>query len=298
MESSEYLTEEEDEEMQQENGVNDDDDDDNNSNDDDIQILISREITDVRLNDQEVEELVNDNWNQEIRTHAIRYISRTGRQFRMSRRTIYRAAMYVDRFLAQMRLENGMLWAVRLLAVTCLALSAKMNDNIDDVPSLSEYPLGPYEINVNHITRMERLVLDQFSWNMNCVTPFDFGNFFVSRFCRDVTRLHITRITTARIIMIALRDLCLMNHRPSVIAAAATLLAVNRDFTIQELVMEINDLPINGFLQMDHNFDLAVTCLSLSAKMNENIDDVPPYPVGAYNINVNAIRRMEILVFC
>lgn len=41
-----------------------------------------------------------------------------------------------------------------------------------------------------------------------------------------------------------------MNHRPSVIAAAATLLAVNRDFTIQELVMEINDLPINGFLQM------------------------------------------------
>lgn len=148
MESSEYLTEEEDEEMQQENGVNDDDDDDNNSNDDDIQILISREITDVRLNDQEVEELVNDNWNQEIRTHAIRYISRvsksrtqftsffinlqsmsknpfspefvvvmvkrliffsiliqTGRQFRMSRRTIYRAAMYVDRFLAQMRLE-------------------------------------------------------------------------------------------------------------------------------------------------------------------------------------------------
>lgn len=39
-----------------------------------------------------------------------------------------------------------------------------------------------------------------------------------------------------------------MNHRPSVIAAAATLLAVNRDFTIDEVEIEINALPINRFL--------------------------------------------------
>ncbi|KAK4722676.1 hypothetical protein R3W88_012909 [Solanum pinnatisectum] len=273
---SEHLTKEDDEEMQQENGGDGDDDDHNNNDDDDdtdddddddvddpddnddhddndmnyIRILISREITDVRLNDQEVEVLVNDNWNQEIRTHAIRYIRRVTPQFRLSKRTIYRAVMYVDRFLFHRIIDNGQFWAVRLLAVTCLSLSAKMNENIDDVPPLSDYPVGAYNINVNAIRRMEILVLVEFNWDMNCVTPFDFRNFFISRFCRDVTKIDITRMNTVVIIMSVLRDLRIMNHRPSVIAAAATLVAVNRDFTIQELVIVINALPINGFLQI------------------------------------------------
>ncbi|KAH0680359.1 hypothetical protein KY290_022542 [Solanum tuberosum] len=256
---AEYLTEDDDEEMQQENGGDGDDDDHNNNDDDtddndddddnDIRILIGREITAVRLNDQEVEVLVNDNWNQEIRTHAIRYIRRTGRQFRMSRRTIYRAVMYLDRFLAHRILDNGRFWAVRLLAVACLSLSARMDEREYDVP-LSDYPVGAYNINVNDIRRMEILVLIEFNWDMNCVTPFDFRIFFISRFCRDVTRIDITRMTTGVIIMSVLRDLRITNHRPSVIAAAATLVAVNRDFTIQELEIEINALPINGFLQI------------------------------------------------
>ncbi|KAK4722677.1 hypothetical protein R3W88_012910 [Solanum pinnatisectum] len=246
---------EDDEEMQQENGGGDDGDDDNDDDPDGddvnyIRILIGRELATDRLNDQEVEGLVNDNWNQQIRTRAIRYIRRTGRMFQFSRRTLYRSVIYLDRFLAYRGIANGQFWAVRLIAVACLSLSAKMNDNIDDVPPLSDYPVGAYNINVNAMKRMEILVLVDFNWNMNCVTPFDFRIFFVSRFCRDVTRLDITRITTARIIMSALRDLRLMNHRPSVIAAAATLVAVNRDFTIQELVIEINALPINGFLQI------------------------------------------------
>ncbi|WMV27323.1 hypothetical protein MTR67_020708 [Solanum verrucosum] len=244
-----------DEEMLQENGGDYDGDDDNDDDPDGndvnyIRILIGRELATDRLNDQQVEGLVNDNWNQQIRTRAIRYIRRTGRIFQFSRRTLYRSVIYLDRFLAYRVIANGQLWAVRLIAVACLSLSAKMNDNIDDVPPLSDYPVGAYNISVNAIQRMEILVLVDFNWNMNCVTPFDFRIFFVSRFCRDVTRLDITRITTARIIMSALRDLRLMNHRPSVIAAAATLVAVNRDFTIQELVIEINALPINGFLQI------------------------------------------------
>ncbi|XP_055835608.1 cyclin-D5-3-like [Solanum dulcamara] len=262
---------EEDEEMQQENGGgddddhdNDDDDDDNDDNNDDddddpddidmnyIRILIGQEIAGVRLNEEEVEELVNDNWNQEIRTHAIRYIRRIGRQFLLSRRTLYRAVIYLDRFLARRIIANGELWAVRLLTVTCLSLSAKMDESRDNVPPLSDYPLGSYNINVNAIRRMEILVLNEFNWDMNCVTPFAFINFFLLRFCRDVTRRIITRRRTAVIIMSAFRDLRLMNHRPSVIAAAATLLAITINFTIEDLEIEINALPIYGFLQIGH----------------------------------------------
>jgi len=76
---------EDDEEMLQENGGdydgNDDNDDDPDGDDVNyIRILIGRELATDRLNDQQVEGLVNDNWNQQIRTRAIRYIRRVSNQ--------------------------------------------------------------------------------------------------------------------------------------------------------------------------------------------------------------------------
>ncbi|XP_055835418.1 cyclin-D5-3-like [Solanum dulcamara] len=88
-------------------------------------------------------------------------------EFRLSRRTLYRAVIYLDKFLATRLIANGELWAVRILTVTCLSLSAKM----DEVP-----PLESYNTSVNAIRRMEILILNEFNWKMNCVTPFAFTN--------------------------------------------------------------------------------------------------------------------------
>ncbi|KAK4352189.1 hypothetical protein RND71_027707 [Anisodus tanguticus] len=41
---------------------------------------------------------------------------------------------------------------------------------------------------------MEILVLDVLSWNMSCVTPFAFTKYFVSRFCKENSRKHNTRM--------------------------------------------------------------------------------------------------------
>ncbi|CAN4122572.1 unnamed protein product [Withania somnifera] len=99
---------------------------------------------------------------------------------------------------------------------------------------------------------MESLVLRDLNWNLNCVTPFPFVQFFQSRFGRRI--LEDTRTRTDGIILSTLlRDVRLMNdHRPSVIAVAATLFAVNNNLTRQELEVEINALPLNGFLNIDN----------------------------------------------
>lgn len=90
---------------------------------------------------------------------------------------------------------------MKLLSVACLSLSARMDENRDNVQQLSDHPQGIHNFNVNVIMKMESLVLNELNWDMICVTPFDFRNFFVSQFCRDASRRYITRMRTAEIIM-------------------------------------------------------------------------------------------------
>ncbi|MCD7458363.1 hypothetical protein HAX54_038027 [Datura stramonium] len=135
--------------------------------------------------------------------------------------------------------------------MACLSLSAKLNEIRGSLPSLSQYPLTKYNINTRDIMRMEFVVLGELNWNMSCVTPFDFTTYFVSRFCRQVSTRHFTIMATGKIIMSVLRDVSLMHHRPSVIAAAATLVAINRNLTREELEIHIYALPLNGYLQID-----------------------------------------------
>ncbi|XP_059281149.1 cyclin-D3-2-like [Lycium ferocissimum] len=127
-----------------------------------------------------------------------------------------------------------------------------MDENRENVPALSEYPVINYNFNTSFIQRMEILLLNILGWNMSCVTPFAFIKYFVSRFCRENSRKHSTRIKTVQIIMSVLGDVRLMSHRPSVIAAAAALLAVNEDLTREEVENEIYVLHLNGFLEIDN----------------------------------------------
>ncbi|XP_059281148.1 LOW QUALITY PROTEIN: cyclin-D5-3-like [Lycium ferocissimum] len=258
MENSETLTEEK-QVTEQENERSEDDDDDGYGDDNNemnyVQLLIGNEIASGGLNDQEASEIINDNWIQEARYHAIHYINRVSNSrhgFRFGMQTMYTSVIYLDRFLATRTINIGEYWAVRLLSMACLSLAAKMDETRGNVPALSQYPLNNYDINPIDITQMELLVLDVLNWDMSFVTPFSFTKYFVSRFCRQNSRKHSTRMKTVEIIMSVLRDVRLMNHRPSVIAAAATLLALNKNLTREEMEIEIYALRLNGFLQIDN----------------------------------------------
>ncbi|KAF3655053.1 hypothetical protein FXO37_16140 [Capsicum annuum] len=223
----------EEEEMQQENGGGDDHDEINY-----IQLLIGNEVNNARLNDQQAADIMNDIWIQEIRRHAIHYILRVG-QYRM----------------------------VRLISVACLSLAAKMDESRENVPPLSHYPVGTFGINVDHIRKMELMILGDFRWDMRYVTPFNFIRFFLSSFARDVPSRYLTRMRIYEIVLSVLQGGRLMNHRPSVIAAAATLLAVNGNLTIEQVGIQINALPLNGLLQINNVW----YCYNRLRQLNEHV---------------------------
>ncbi|CAN4092147.1 unnamed protein product [Withania somnifera] len=97
---------------------------------------------------------------------------------------------------------------------------------------------------------------------MSCVTPYAFVQFFLSRFNREISEF--IRTGTDEIIMSVLRDVSLMNHRPSIIAAAATLFEGHRNLTRQELEIKINVLPLNGFLNIDNVWSCCYGLLELN----------------------------------
>ncbi|XP_070044348.1 cyclin-D5-1-like [Nicotiana tomentosiformis] len=138
------------------------------------------------------------------------------------------------------------------------------------VPTLTEYPREEYIFESRVIQRMELLVLDTLEWSIGCITPSNLINYFVSRFCiNDSRKCVISR--TVEIIFGALRDIKLMSVRPSVLAAAATLLVLNKSLTMEALEVEINVLPLNGILQIDDVF----SCYNQMLYLNKEIYKSP-----------------------
>ncbi|KAM3342159.1 cyclin-D5-1-like [Capsicum galapagoense] len=241
MESS-SSDEEEEQEVQQENGGGDDnDDDDDDANEmNHIQFLILHETNYDGLNghanpepyDHQHSDIMDEIWEQEVRHRAILYIVTTGQQFGLRAQTLYKSVIYVDGFLAANRIDFEDYKEVRILSVACLSLAATMDESIENVPPLSRYP------------------------------------FLLPRFARDVPSRYLTRMRIDEIIMSVLRGGRLINHRPSVIAAAATLLAVNRNLTIEQVGIHINALPLlNRPLQINNVW----YCYNRLRELNEHI---------------------------
>ncbi|KAM3305016.1 cyclin-D5-1-like [Capsicum chacoense] len=277
MESS-SSDEEEEQEVQQENGGGDDnDDDDDDANEmNHIQFLILHETNYDGLNghanpepyDHQHSDIMDEIWEQEVRHRAILYIVTKGQQFGLRAQTLYKSVIYVDGFLAANRIDFEDYKEVRILSVACLSLAATMDESIENVPPLSRYPVGNLGINVNEIREMELRIRYEFNGDLHYVIPFDFIQFLLPRFARDVPSRYLTRMRIDEIIMSVLRGGRLINHRPSVIAAAATLLAVNRNLTIEQVGIHINALPLlNRPLQINNVW----YCYNRLRELNEHI---------------------------
>ncbi|XP_016459926.2 cyclin-D5-3-like [Nicotiana tabacum] len=229
-----------------------------------IQMLIDREIASFGLLGQNSSHVTNFDWIQQARLAAVQYILKTGESFGFRFQTVYIAVTYCDGFLSRRFLDGEKQWAVKLLAVACLSLAAKMEEC--KVPTLTEYPSEEYIFESRVTQRMELLVLNTLEWRMGCITPFYFINYFVSRFCKNDSRKCVIS-STVEIIFGALRDIKLMSVRPSVLAAAATLLVLNKSLTMEALEVEINVLHLNGILQIDDVF----SCYNQMLYLNKEI---------------------------
>ncbi|CAN1220471.1 Putative cyclin-D6-1 [Linum perenne] len=124
----------------------------------------------------------------------------------------YLAINYLDRFLSSRGIPQQKPWMVKLLAVSCVSLAAKMkkalffkqgNDNNG----------GGFMFDPRTIHRMETLILGALKWRMRSVTPFSFLSFFTHYFkLKDPPLLQALRARATQIILRAQNGKTIITH--------------------------------------------------------------------------------------
>lgn len=105
----------------------------------------------------------------QMRRDIVEWLYRLSRHFTYHSETFAMATNYVDRFLSRVCLPPCHL---QLLAMTCLALSAKLQEVWNTQPSAQLLAMAARgAFSTADVSRMERVVLVQLDWLLNCVTP-------------------------------------------------------------------------------------------------------------------------------
>ncbi|KAL6339103.1 hypothetical protein AAG906_024254 [Vitis piasezkii] len=224
------------------------------SEDEYIQSLVKRETKSTMSSDNR--SITNQSWLKRARLDSIKWVLNTRAFFGFQYRTAYLCVAYFDLFLSRRSIDNEKFWATRLLSVACLSLAAKMEEL--RVPNLSEFPVEGYYFDNKVIRRMELMVLETLEWKMLSITPFDFIPCFINKFCGESKSKELVSRTMELLLAIT-REVNLMDHRPSVIAAAAVLAAFDGQLTRKTMDCKMSVISLWGSRENEHIF----SCYSL-----------------------------------
>ncbi|XP_019156073.1 PREDICTED: cyclin-D5-2-like [Ipomoea nil] len=218
-----------------------------------IQRLVEKETS---IDELPRDLFISGSWIQEARSDAIKYILDKRGLFGFSIETAYLSVKYFDRFLSRRSIDGKQDWAIRLLSIACLSLAAKMEEC--RVPSLLEYPMELYKFESKLLHIMELLVLNELEWRMGLITPIAFTRYFVMKFsknCRGNAQTPIDQgaleSKSMEIMLRVMEDIKLIGYRSYVLAAAATLLALDQGLKKDTIEVKINALPRSGFIKID-----------------------------------------------
>ncbi|XP_028806962.1 cyclin-D5-2-like [Neltuma alba] len=245
-----------------------------------VEVLIEKEIGFGFGRDEE--SLLLSDWIKTARLYAINWILKTRATFGFRFQTAYLSVTYFDRFLCRRSIDSDKCWAFRLLSVACLSLASKMEEC--DVPALSEFPSQDYNFESKLIQRMELLVLSALEWNMNLTTPFAFLPYFISKFCNQSPPARIWS-NIMQLISTFMTEVNLMDHRPSVIAAAATLVAIDPHLTRNAVELKMSSVSQHWSLEIEN----IVACYDLIQRLYKEKTErdkimhpsSPPPPIGS-----------------
>ncbi|KAK7312759.1 hypothetical protein VNO77_36869 [Canavalia gladiata] len=150
----------------------------------------------------------------------------------------YLAINYLDRFLSNQGILQPKPWALRLLAVSCISLAAKMMkteySTTDIQALLKQSDGGGIIFETQTIQRMEALILGALQWRMRSITPFSFIAFFITLFgLKESPMGQVLKSRAAEIIFKSQREIKVWEFKPSIIAASALLWSSNELFPFQ-----------------------------------------------------------------
>ncbi|KAK7283253.1 hypothetical protein RIF29_12655 [Crotalaria pallida] len=215
-----------------------------------LNILFEREIGFGFKKDQT---FVFEQVLKRARMDAINWILKTRASLGFHIQTAYLSVTYLDRFLSRRSIDSEKHWAIMLLSVACLSLAAKMEEY--NVPGLSEFQLEDYCFESKVILRMELFVLTTLEWDMAIATPFAFLPYFIPRLCIESHANNNLYKTSMQLIFTTMKDVNLMDHKPSVIALSATLVALDQQLTIEAVELKMSSIPQQRFLELKDIFE-------------------------------------------
>ncbi|KAK3739815.1 hypothetical protein QZH41_009058 [Actinostola sp. cb2023] len=144
---------------------------------------------------------------------------------------LHLAVYYMDFFMDKFIIQESQL---HLLALSCLLLAAKFEDNEDTIPTIST--LNKFVNNVfkhSEFHQMELLLLDFFKWNVDLPIPVHFMEYYLSRALMDLDSQQrmvqddMSRISTyirkyvRYFLEISLQDHTFLSFLPSLTTASA-----------------------------------------------------------------------------
>ncbi|PWA85871.1 Cyclin, C-terminal domain-containing protein [Artemisia annua] len=162
------------------------------------------------------------------RRQAVDWIIKVHAHFNFGPLCAYLSINYLDRFLAVYEFPKDKEWMMQLLAVACLSLASKMEEN--EVPFILDLQVceSRFVFEAKTIQKMELLVLTTLKWRMQTVTPFSFIDAFISKLDCDqnISRSLILRST--QLILCLINGIDFLEFRPSEIAAGVAISLVGQ----------------------------------------------------------------------
>ncbi|XP_062154462.1 cyclin-D5-1-like [Alnus glutinosa] len=191
----------------------------------------------------------SQSWLEDARLESIEWIFMAREYYGFLYHTAYICVTYFDRFLSMLPIDDGELLAIRSLAVACLSLAAKMEDK--KITGLSE--LSGYNFEREVTWKNELIVLEAFEWKMIPVTPFHYLHYFINKFCGVAIPPGELVSRAVELIMAAIKEVNLMDHRPSIIAASAVLRAIDGQLTKEQFQLKMNGvISLWGSIENEH----------------------------------------------
>ncbi|XP_051117383.1 cyclin-D4-2-like [Andrographis paniculata] len=210
--------------------------------------MVERENLHLPRNDY-LKRLRSGDLDLSFRREALDWIFKASSHHSFGELCLYLASNYLDRFLSVYSLPKGKVWAVQLVAVSCLSLAAKIDEV--NVPLMVDLQAGEpkYLFEGKTIQRMEMLILSYLNWNMKSYTPLDYIDYYLAKVnsadhrCPNGSLSLLQRST--QIILSTVKGIDFLEFKPSEIAAAVAV-HVSRERRAIDI-----DKALSSFLQVE-----------------------------------------------
>ncbi|KAK4803584.1 hypothetical protein SAY86_003401 [Trapa natans] len=213
-------------------------------------------------------------WIKRARFSAFSWILRTRASFGFQFQTAYLSMTYFNQFLSRRSPINENEWAIRLLAVACLSLAAKMEEV--NVPLLPEFNAKDHSFRCEAVQGMELLVMKTLEWRLEAITPFLFLHFFVPKLINHPVDVVNIAPKAVRYILGMAKENDILDYRPSTIAAAAVISASSIDITKEALGCCLDRDSFSGQIDIDDVFSCYGTMQGLDLDSILNVSPVVP----------------------